>query len=72
MVLALAVDHVIRDTPAFIAACRQGLVATETGRVVAFGIKPKGVATEYGYIWIRSAGAVGAKASLDQSSSFER
>src|ERR1700726_3867355 len=27
VVLALAADHVVRDAPAFIAACRQGLVA---------------------------------------------
>ena len=29
VVLALAADHVVRDTAAFIAACRQGLVAAE-------------------------------------------
>src|ERR1700751_4863953 len=31
VVLALAADHVVRDAPAFIAACRQGLVAAEQG-----------------------------------------
>src|SRR3954462_11527426 len=31
VVLALAADHVVRDTSAFIAACRQGLVAAEVG-----------------------------------------
>jgi mannose-1-phosphate guanylyltransferase/mannose-6-phosphate isomerase len=50
VVLALAADHVVRDTPAFIAACRQGLVAAEAGRIVTFGIKPERPATEYGYI----------------------
>jgi mannose-1-phosphate guanylyltransferase/mannose-6-phosphate isomerase len=50
LLLALAADHVVRDTPAFIAACRQGLVAAETGRIVTFGIKPERPATEYGYI----------------------
>jgi mannose-1-phosphate guanylyltransferase / mannose-6-phosphate isomerase len=50
IVLALAADHVVRDTQAFIAACRQGLVAAEAGRIVTFGIKPERAATEYGYI----------------------
>src|ERR1700757_5241257 len=34
VVLALAADHVVRDTAAFIAACRQGLVAAAEGRIV--------------------------------------
>jgi mannose-1-phosphate guanylyltransferase / mannose-6-phosphate isomerase len=50
VVLALAADHVVQDTPAFIAACRQGLVAAESGRIVTFGIRPERPATEYGYI----------------------
>jgi mannose-1-phosphate guanylyltransferase/mannose-6-phosphate isomerase len=50
VVLALAADHVVRDTAAFIAACRQGLVATGQGRIVTFGIKPERAATEYGYV----------------------
>jgi mannose-1-phosphate guanylyltransferase / mannose-6-phosphate isomerase len=50
VVLALAADHVVRDMPAFVAACRQGLVAAEAGRIVTFGIKPERPATEYGYI----------------------
>ena len=50
VVLALAADHVVRDTAAFIAACRQGLVAASSGRIVTFGIKPERAATEYGYI----------------------
>src|SRR3954466_5774069 len=29
VVLALAADHVVRDTPAFVAACRHGLAAAE-------------------------------------------
>jgi mannose-1-phosphate guanylyltransferase/mannose-6-phosphate isomerase len=48
--LALAADHVVRDTPAFVAACRQGLLAAEAGRIVTFGIKPERPAIEYGYI----------------------
>src|SRR6201996_504893 len=50
IVLALAADHVVRDTDAFVAACRQGLVASEAGRIVTFGVKPERAATEYGYI----------------------
>jgi len=50
VVLALAADHVVRDTAAFLAACRQGLVAARDGRIVTFGIKPERPATEYGYI----------------------
>src|ERR1700730_3714569 len=50
VVLALAADHVVRDTAAFVAACRQGLVAADAGRIVTFGIQPERAATEYGYI----------------------
>src|ERR1700749_317411 len=50
VVLALAADHVVGDTAAFIAACRQGLAAAETGRIVTFGVQPERAATEYGYI----------------------
>src|SRR3977135_1342366 len=50
VVLALAADHVVRDTAAFVAACRQGLVAAEAGRIVTFGVQPEGAAPEYGYI----------------------
>jgi len=50
IVLALAADHVVGDTAAFIAACRQGLVAAEAGYIVTFGVKPERAATEYGYI----------------------
>jgi len=50
VVLALAADHVVRDAGAFVAACRQGLVAAEAGRIVTFGVRPERAATEYGYI----------------------
>src|ERR1700712_2499539 len=49
-VLALPSDHVVRDVPAFIAACRQGLVAADAGHIVTFGVQPERAATEYGYI----------------------
>ena len=50
IVLALAADHVVRDTKAFVAACREGLTAAEAGRIVTFGVQPERAATEYGYI----------------------
>src|SRR6202045_2167455 len=50
VVLALAADHVVRDTGAFVAACRQGLVAADAGKIVTFGVAPERAATEYGYI----------------------
>src|SRR5207253_8446452 len=50
VVLALAADHVVRDTDAFVAACREGLAAAESGRIVTFGVRPERAATEYGYI----------------------
>src|SRR5215467_8051489 len=50
VVLALAADHVVRDTAAFIAGCRQGLVAADAGNIVTFGVTPDRAATEYGYI----------------------
>jgi mannose-1-phosphate guanylyltransferase/mannose-6-phosphate isomerase len=50
VVLALAADHVVRDIDAFVAACRQGLVAAQAGRIVTFGVQPERPATEYGYI----------------------
>ena len=50
VVLALAADHVVRDNAAFVAACREGLVAASAGNIVTFGVKPERAATEYGYI----------------------
>src|ERR1700676_60907 len=50
IVLALAADHVVRDSTSFVAACREGLVAAEAGRIVTFGVEPERAATEYGYI----------------------
>jgi mannose-1-phosphate guanylyltransferase / mannose-6-phosphate isomerase len=50
IVLALAADHVVRGNEAFVAACREGLVAATEGRIVTFGVRPERPATEYGYI----------------------
>ena len=62
VVLALAADHVVRDTAAFVAACRQGLAAAEAGRIVTFGVQPERAATEYGYISPGDAVAGGVRA----------
>ena len=40
----------VGDTAAFVAACRQGLVAAGSGHIVTFGVQPERAATEYGYI----------------------
>jgi mannose-1-phosphate guanylyltransferase / mannose-6-phosphate isomerase len=50
IILALAADHVVRDTPAFLSACREALAAAQAGRIVTFGVRPERAATEYGYI----------------------
>jgi mannose-1-phosphate guanylyltransferase/mannose-6-phosphate isomerase len=50
VVLALAADHVVRDTAAFVAACQRGLEGVNAGRIVTFGVTPEHPSTEYGYI----------------------
>ena len=50
VVLALAADHVVQDTPAFVDACRKALTIASGGRIVTFGVRPERAATEYGYI----------------------
>ena len=59
IVLALAADHVISDSAAFVAACRRGAEAARSDRVVTFGVRPTRPATEYGYI--RAGAALGAE-----------
>ena len=47
IVLVLAADHVVSDTPAFLsAACREGLAAAEAGHIVTFGVQPERAATQ--------------------------
>ena len=50
VLLALAADHVVKDTAAFAAACKVSLGLANAGRIVTFGVKPERAATEYGYI----------------------
>src|SRR6201989_497123 len=47
VVLALAADHVVRDAAAFLAACRQGLLAALAGRIVTVRVQPERPATAY-------------------------
>ena len=50
IVLALAADHVVNDSAAFVEACRISLPVAGLGRLVTFGVRPERPATEYGYI----------------------
>jgi mannose-1-phosphate guanylyltransferase/mannose-6-phosphate isomerase len=50
VIMALAADHMVTDSAAFVAACREAAQATQGGRIVTFGVKPDRPATEYGYI----------------------
>lgn len=50
VLLALAADHVVKDTGAFVAACEASLPVANAGRIVTFGVQPERAATEYGYI----------------------
>lgn len=55
VVLALAADHLVQDTEAFVAACETSLSVANAGHIVTFGVTPERPATEYGYI---SPGAI--------------
>jgi mannose-1-phosphate guanylyltransferase/mannose-6-phosphate isomerase len=50
IIVALAADHVVKDSAAFAAACVAAREAAAAGRIVTFGIRPDRPATEYGYI----------------------
>jgi mannose-1-phosphate guanylyltransferase/mannose-6-phosphate isomerase len=50
VLLVLPADHVIRDVPAFHKAIHAAAQAAEQGKLVTFGIVPKGPETAYGYI----------------------
>jgi len=50
VVLILAADHVIGDTPAFVAAAKAAAIGARAGRIMTLGIEPTGPATAYGYI----------------------
>ena len=56
ILLVLASDHVILDTPAFHHAISVARVAAEQGSLLTFGIKPAGPETGYGYIRAENTG----------------
>ena len=50
ILLLMPADHVVRDQLAFAHAIDSAIVAAERGYLVAFGIKPRGPETGYGYV----------------------
>ncbi|HBN90762.1 mannose-1-phosphate guanylyltransferase/mannose-6-phosphate isomerase [Rheinheimera aquimaris] len=50
VLLVLAADHVINNTPAFQQAVEQALPLAQGGQLVTFGIVPSSAETGYGYI----------------------
>ena len=50
VVLILAADHVIGDTPAFVEAARAAAAGAQAGQIMTLGISPNAPATGYGYI----------------------
>jgi mannose-1-phosphate guanylyltransferase/mannose-1-phosphate guanylyltransferase/mannose-6-phosphate isomerase len=50
VILAMPVDHWVRDHAAFRAAVSSGLKAARHGRFVLFGLRPTAPATRFGYI----------------------
>jgi mannose-1-phosphate guanylyltransferase/mannose-6-phosphate isomerase len=50
LLLVLPADHLIRDVTAFHAAVVEAARIAQAGSLVAFGIRPSGPATGYGYI----------------------
>ena len=58
VVVALAADHVVTDTAAFVAACRSAAEAAADGKIITFGVRADRPATEYGYI--RPGAAIGS------------
>jgi mannose-1-phosphate guanylyltransferase/mannose-6-phosphate isomerase len=50
LILVLAADHVVKDSTAFMDACKTAQAVAERGHIVTFGVRPNLPATEYGYI----------------------
>jgi mannose-1-phosphate guanylyltransferase/mannose-6-phosphate isomerase len=59
VMMALAADHVVTDSAAFVAACRDAAEAASGGRIVTFGVKPDRPASDYGYI--RPGASIGSR-----------
>ncbi|GJD75218.1 mannose-1-phosphate guanylyltransferase/mannose-6-phosphate isomerase [Methylobacterium goesingense] len=50
VVLIMAADHVIGDTPAFVEAARAAAAGARAGQIMTLGVTPTAPATGYGYI----------------------
>jgi mannose-1-phosphate guanylyltransferase/mannose-6-phosphate isomerase len=50
LLLVMPADHIIADTPAFLAAVETGLAAAAEGAFVTFGVTPTRAETGYGYL----------------------
>ncbi|MCW8348128.1 mannose-1-phosphate guanylyltransferase/mannose-6-phosphate isomerase [Vibrio sp. ZSDZ65] len=50
VMLVLAADHVVKDTPAFQESIRKAQVVADAGKLATFGIVPTAPETGYGYI----------------------
>jgi mannose-1-phosphate guanylyltransferase/mannose-6-phosphate isomerase len=50
ILLLMPADQIIRDQPAFHEAIAEAVYAAQHGRIVAFGVQPRGPETGYGYI----------------------
>ena len=50
LLLVVSSDHIIKDENAFANAVKRAVPLAEEGKLVTFGIFPKGPNTEYGYI----------------------
>jgi mannose-1-phosphate guanylyltransferase/mannose-6-phosphate isomerase len=60
VVLIMAADHVIGDTPAFVAAAQAAAAGARAGAIMTLGITPTAPATGYGYIRVGAALSGGA------------
>ncbi len=58
VLLALPADHFIRDEAAFARAVDAAITLAESGRLVAFGIRPVGPETRYGYLEVEGSRVV--------------
>ena len=57
IIVALAADHIVTDSHAFVEVCRKAREAAQDNQIVMFGMRPTRPATEYGYI--RAGEAIG-------------
>lgn len=68
IILAMPVDHWIRDVTVFRAAVAAGTTAARNGRFVLFGLRPTGPTTGFGYI--RAADQLAAAPGVCDVASF--